>query len=508
MAPKSPYTKLYALSKETAVLAAAQQLLDWDQETYMPSEAIELRSLQTEALASLIHKQSISPRFAKALGQLINIETGAIVDSSLTPAQTSAAKEWRKDYLKAAKLPNSFVKKFSKTTSQALHVWSKAKKENNFRLFAPHLEKIVALCRKKADLLGFTGHPYDALIDLHEPGMTEAVLTPLFARLKKELSSLLQKIETAAPIESDFLNGSFPAEKQMRFGKMLLEAMGFSSHSSRLDLSSHPFCMGIHPLDTRMTTRLDLENPMSNIFSVIHEGGHGLYNMGRPAEHFGSPLADSVSLGIDESQSRLWETRIGRSYSFWEHFLPKLQLEFPEQLSHVTLNDFYRAVNVVKPSLIRVEADEVTYSLHVIVRFEIECALLEGKLKVKELPEAWNEKIKSSLGITPPSDATGCLQDIHWAMGAIGYFPTYTLGNLYAAQFFSVFEGLFPNWKERIAKGELAFIKEWLREQIHQYGRRYSPSELVMRITGKPLDESSFVSYLHNKYGALYNWTK
>jgi carboxypeptidase Taq len=289
----------------------------------------------------------------------------------------------------------------------------------------------------------------------------------------------------------------------MRFAHLLLKSMGFAPESARLDQTMHPFCSGT-PFDTRMTTHVHHENPMSNFFAVLHEGGHGLYCQGLPVEQFGSPLCESASLGIDESQSRFWETLIGHSRPFWRYFLPLLEEQFAEQLGGIDLDSFYRAINIVKPSYIRIHADEVTYSLHVIIRFEIEKSLIEGTMKVKDLPEVWGEKMREYLGIVPRSDAEGCLQDIHWSMGAMGYFPTYTLGNIYAAQLFSTFAKDHPDWEEKVGSGELHFIRQWMQEKIHRWGRRYTPTELIRHATGSGLSELPYIAYLEKKFGALY----
>ena len=501
---KDGYQTLQEIAKSTQLLESVHMLLDWDQETYMPRHAIDIRSLQSELMASLVHQQRISKKFKSALGAMIDIETNEIFDERLPPPQISALREWRRDYLKDAKLPSAFVKKIAKTVSTASHAWTSAKKHNDFREFSPHLEKIVNLSQKKADLLGFVEHPYDALLDLYEPEMKTSILIPLFAKLKLPLTNLNKTILAAQPIQDDFLFRHYPVHKQNQVGHELLKAMGFDEMTSRLDYSAHPFCTPLHPHDTRMTTRIHPENLMANIGAVMHEGGHGLYNMGLPVEHFGSPLCQQVSLGIDESQSRWWETLIGKSISFWHHFFPILQGHFPEQLSTVHLDDFYRAINAVKPTLIRIESDEVTYNLHIIVRFEIEKALMEGGLKVQDVPEAWNEKMREYLGIAPTLDGDGCLQDIHWSLGLFGYFPTYTLGNLYAAQFFEAFEKDHSNWKEKIAKGDLRFVREWLHDKIHRFGRQFSPGELCQKTTGKALSQEPYVSYLDKKYKALY----
>ena len=499
------YNKLHALSKSISLMGSIQSLLDWDQETYMPQEGIEIRSQQIEILASLVHRQKTSKGFAKALAALIDLETGEIVDDRLDAAQIAALKEWRRDYMRAIKLPNAFVKQFAKVTSSASHEWKAAKEHNDFKAFAPHLEKVISLSRKKADILGFKEHPYDALLDLYEPEMKTSVLTPLFSKLKLSLTQLLKEISVKPAFKEDFLYRYCSKYKQLDFAHKILHKMGFSPSTSRLDTAVHPFCTGLHPKDTRMTTRIHPESVMSNIGAVLHEGGHGLYNMNLPIEHYGSPLCEPVSLGIDESQSRLWETLIGQSAPFWQHFFPLLQEEFPEQFGSVLFDEFYHAINLVKPGFIRIDADEVTYNLHVVVRFELEKALIEGSLKVKDLPDAWNDKMREYLGVSPQLDSQGCLQDIHWSLGYIGYFPTYTLGNLYSVQFLNAFEKAHPNWREAVAQGSLDCLRNWLKENIHKLGRQYTPEALCQKVTGQPLTEEAYVAYLTKKYRSLYH---
>ncbi len=482
------------------VLASVQGLLEWDQETMMPKDGIELRASQIEVVADLLHKKKISKAFAKLLSSLIDLKSGRILDESLPHHQKAALREWRRDYLKSAKLPSPFVKKWAKTTSNSINTWTKAKEKSDFALFAPHLKKIVELSRKKAELLGYQDHPYDALLDQYEPGLTVAELTPLFDRLKVKLATLLDKISAKPQAPQDFLFGTFSAPKQMEFGFKILEALGFDKNNSRLDLAPHPFCNGLHPNETRMTTKIHPSSLLSSVFGVIHEAGHGVYNKGLSKEYFGTPLAESLSLGIDESQSRWWEMIVGHSRAFWVYFFPPLQNYFPEKLNGITLDQFYLAINNVSRSFVRIEADEVTYSLHIIVRFEIEKALIEGSMKVEDAPKRWNEKMQQYLKITPQNDAEGCLQDIHWSMGGFGYFPTYTLGNLYAAQFFKTFEKEHSNWKSLVERGDFKFMCDWLQKNIHQYGREYTASELVKRITGRALTEDDFINYLENKY--------
>ncbi len=496
---KDPFTKLSLLSTKIATLQSILSLLEWDQETYMPEGALQSRSDQLQLVSTLLHKQKTSPSYKKALSDLIDLPTGAIKQKEASLEVQAAAREWRRQFLQEDKIPASFVKSFTKCTSAALHAWSQAKNNNNFSLFSPHLEKIVSLSRKKAELLGYKEHPYDALLDLYEPNLTVATLTPLFKQLKEALIDRLAKTQKR-PLKNTPSLGIFPEELQKKTGQFLLEVMGFSKDTSRLDISSHPFCTGIHLTDNRMTTRIDLNHPASNIYSVLHEGGHALYHQNLPEKYYGTPLCEAVSYGVDESQSRLFETQLGKSFPFCSFLFPKLQEIFPENLSAISLEDFYQFINQVAPSEIRVEADEVTYSLHIILRFEIEKGLMEGSIKVKDVPAIWNAKMQETLGITPSSDATGCLQDIHWAMGGIGYFPSYVIGNLLAAQLFSTIKTTFPAWEKKVEKGDLSFLKSWLQENIHQYGKIYTPQELIFKATKKPLGVEDYIKYLNTKF--------
>lgn len=505
--PTSAYQKITELSTRATLFSGISMLLEWDQETFMPKGAIEIRSKQVELIASLGHKEKTSKEFANALSALIDLETGTLKSDELNERQAAALREWRRDYIKAVKLPSSFVEEFANVTSAATHAWAGAKGKNDFKAFQPHLEKIVTLCRKKADILGYEDHPYDALVDGFEPTMTTAVLTVLLERLKIPLTNLLKKICTKPAPDSSFLSRDYAHAEQLAFGKKLLAAMGFEKQFSRLDESSHPMCIPLQPYDTRMTTRIALNHPLSNFLSCVHEGGHGLYHANLPADCYGTPLGEAASYAIDESQSRTWETIIGRSLPFWEHFFPLLKEAFPQQLGAVRLEEFYKAVNTVAPTMIRTESDEVSYNLHIMLRFEMEKGLLEGKIPVSKVPEEWNKRMREYFGITPHSDSEGCLQDIHWSLGALGYFPTYTLGNLYAAQFMEVFSAQHPDWKARIAKGELSLLSDWQKKHIHKYGRQYLPEDLCEKITGKPLSEKPFINYLEKKYTPLYHLT-
>ncbi|MBS0627025.1 MAG: carboxypeptidase M32 [Verrucomicrobia bacterium] len=496
---KSAFKKLLKLSTKITTLQSIHQLLEWDQETYMPEGAIQSRSDQLQLLSEILHKQKTSSSYKKALSDFIDLSNGNVKEANASLEEKACAREWRRQFLHDTKLPSSFVKNFTQCTSSALHAWTEAKTHNNFPLFAPHLKKIVSLSREKAKLLGYKEHPYDALLDLYEPNLTVATLTPLFNHLKEALTTLLKKIQKH-PQKQPISLGIFPEDMQKKTAEFLLKVMGFSKETSRLDLSSHPFCTGIHLKDARMTTRIDLSHPTSNIYSVLHEGGHALYHQNLPEKYYGTPLCEAVSYGVDESQSRLWETQIGKSFAFCSFLYPKLQEFFPDNFSSLSLQDFYALVNKVMPSEIRVEADEVTYSLHIILRFELEKGLMDGSIEVEDIPALWNAKMQEMLGITPTSDATGCLQDIHWAMGGLGYFPSYTLGNLLAAQLFSTIKSTFPSWDKQVVKGDVTFLKNWLKENIHQYGKLYSTDELIQKVTKKPLGAEDYIKYLQTKY--------
>ncbi|HSX10240.1 MAG TPA: carboxypeptidase M32 [Chlamydiales bacterium] len=499
------FTDLRELSVEIHTLNSILGLLHWDQETYMPPGGISPRSHQISLLSTLIHEKKTSRKFKECLGKLANKSTWKPKVKGLSKPDLAMLREWEKDFARATKLPSSFVKTFAQVTSEASQIWSAAKKDNNFKIFAPFLEKIIGLCRQKAEILGFEDHPYDALLETYEPCMTTRKVGAIFDPLQKELRQLLKKIKSSPQIDNRFLQKKVDEAKQTEMSGLILSHLPIDMAFTRLDLSAHPFSMALHPHDSRITTRILPRGFMSNIFSVLHESGHSMYEMGLPLKTWGTPLSEAVSLSIHESQSRWWETLIGRSLPYWRHTYPLLQKILPA-LKKVPLDRFYRAINKVTPSLIRVEADEVTYCLHVIIRFEIEKQLISGTLNVSDLPDAWNAKMEEYLGITPPNDAQGCLQDIHWSLGDFGYFPTYALGNLFAAQFFTAFAKEYPDWEDEVGKGNLGFIREWLKENIHQWGRMYNSEELAKRVTGKPLSEAAYCAYLKKKYSALYKF--
>jgi carboxypeptidase Taq len=499
-ATQAKYDRLLRLSREATTLDSVGRLLHWDQETHMPPEGAPIRAQQTELIAGLVHKRRTSAAFRGALEELVDLESGKLHTADLSRAQRAALREWRRDFLLATRLPARWVKAFAAITSESVEVWRAAREHSDFAKFAPNLERLLDLWREKAELLGYARHPYDALLDEYEPGATVATLRPLFQGLRPPLVSLRSELAERPPAKRDFLNKRYPKEKQMAFGRELLTCTGFTDERGALDLTTHPFCTSLHPRDGRVTTRVSERDPMENFLAIMHEGGHYLYEANLPENHFGSPLCEAVSMAVHESQSRWWETLVGQSWPFWQYALPRLKQVFPSQLKEISLEAFYAAINAPRQTPIRIQADEVSYCLHIILRFELECGLLEGSIQVSDIPEAWNSHMKSLLGLTPANAAQGCLQDVHWSCGHMGYFPTYALGNLYAAQFFEAFAKAHPNWSERVAAGEFEFMRDWLHQQIHRYGRQYRSAELMRKVTGKVPSPNPYLAYLDAKY--------
>ncbi len=468
----------------------------------MPLQGLELKTDQNKLLQELIHKQMTSKKYVKHLSQFIDIETGTLLAKELKPAQAAAVRELRRDYLHTSKLNTTFLKKFTETTTLALDAWKQARKTNSFKLFLPHLEKIIALSRKKADLLGRKEHPYDALLDIYEPDTTVALLNPLFSSLKGKIVPLLQKIQAKQnpAIEKLFEGKTFPILEQKKLCTDVLIKMGLSPDEHYLGESAHPFCFSLYPRDIRLTTHFHEKNFLHAFLAAMHEGGHGLYEAGFTKEAYGTPLGEAASYAVHESQSRIWETCIGHSKSFWHYYYPKLKELFPQAMNGVSFDDLYAYVNFVKPSLIRIFSDEVTYNLHIILRYELEKGFMDGSLSPKHLPELWNTQMHSLLGITPKKDSEGCLQDIHWSLGYIGYFPSYTLGNLYAGTLFRSLLQAHPTSDRKIEAGDFTFIKTFLHTHVHQYGRQFPPKALIEKATGTPFSTDPYISYLTAKY--------
>jgi carboxypeptidase Taq len=516
-ATKSPYLELCDLAREAATLGSVAALLNWDQETYMPHAAADHRSSEQALLAGLVHERKTSAR----VGELI---AACESDMSLVgdPASPTAAavREFRRDYDLATKLPGDLVAELARTGSQAQEVWKQARAKNDFKMFEPWLEKMMELTRRKADCYGVPrgadgkpGERYDALVNEYEPGVTAREIEAIFTPLRQRLAGFIAELAGSTRKPSDKpLHAKIEPERQHKFGQFILEACGFDLNAGRLDVTTHPFCSGMAPGDTRLTTRYRDEKFTDALYGTMHEMGHGLYEQGLPKTAvldgsgllFGNPLADAISLGIHESQSRMWENLVGRSREFWEWALPHAKKILGPGLEPYSVDDLYRAVNIVTPSLIRVEADEATYNMHVMIRFEIERALLSGDMKVKDVPGVWNRAYKDYLGIDVPNDAKGCLQDVHWSFGLIGYFPTYTLGNLYAAQLWETIRGQITDLDRQIRSGQFLALKAWLNDNIHRHGRRYRAADLCKMVTGHPLSADPLLRYLEGKLRPVY----
>ena len=500
MTPQVAYDELTQRSKKTALLVSCAEVLGWEEQTYMPAGGVEHRGNQLALLAGLAHQRRTDPR----VGELLAMVEGSslVQDPVCVPAVNT--REWRRGYDRATRVPQSLVEELAKTTTTAQRIWADARRQNDFASFAPWLEKIVRLKQQEADALGHNGVRYDALLDEYEPGASTAQVSEVFTKLRQLLVPLVAAIADAKrlpPVE--ILARDYPLERQKVFGEAAAAAIGFDLHRGRLDETTHPFCSGFGPGDCRITTRYNARHFNEAFFSILHEAGHGMYEQGLPAEHWGTPMGEAVSLGIHESQSRLWENAVGRSRGFWRRFFPWAGQVFRDALRGVSLEQFHFAVNAVQPSLIRVEADEVTYNLHILARFELEQALLAGDLPVGDVPGAWNEKYAEYLGVTPPDDAQGCLQDIHWSAGLVGYFPTYTLGNLYAAQLFAAAAEL-GDLSAMFAEGDFVPLLEWLRQHVHGHGQRYHSAELVQVATGEPPSHEPLIESLRQKHAELY----
>ncbi|HZY87544.1 MAG TPA: carboxypeptidase M32, partial [Gemmataceae bacterium] len=414
-------------------------------------------------------------------------------------------RETRRHYDRAVKLPAELVEEIARVTTRAQQAWQEARKASDFAAFRPWLERVVALTRRKAAALGYPSVPYDALLDEYEPGATTAEVTRVFADLRSDLVPLVGALTSSGRRpRRELLERDYPVPRQEAFSREAATAIGFDFEAGRLDVTTHPFCSGTGPGDVRLTTRYNPRAFNESFFGTLHEAGHGIYEQGLPAEHFGTPLGSAASLGVHESQSRLWENQVGRGRPFWVYFFPRARDAFPAALSDAGLDDWLFAVNDVRPSFIRVEADEATYNLHILLRFELEQALVSGDLKPADVPGAWGEKFRASFGLTPPDDAHGCLQDIHWSMGGLGYFPTYTLGNLYAAQLMERARADLGDLDGDFRRGEFGRLKGWLNEKVHRQGQRYRAAELCERITGRPLSHRPLLEYLRGKYAPLY----
>jgi len=498
------YDALKTRLGEIQSIGQAGAVLGWDQRVYMPPKGAEARARQSSILAKLGHEMFVSP----VTRDLLAAAEGEKAEFAEDSDELAMLRVARRDFDKSTKVPTSLIVEMTEVCTLGEEVWTKARRDNDYKTFAPWLDRILGLKRQYAKAIGYQKRMYDALLDDFEEGMTADLLDPLFESLKSVTIPLVAAIVArAGRVDDDFLGQECEERLQEEFGRRVLKECGYDFARGRLDRAAHPFCTHFSINDVRITTRYNRTWMTESLFGCLHEMGHAFYEMNGKPEYEGTVLSGGVSLGVHESQSRLWENLVGRSRVFWEHYYPELQKVFAQQFRRIELEAFYRAINRVTPSLIRTEADEVTYNLHIILRYEMENELLEGKLSVADAPAAWNAKMKGYLGIVPPNDADGILQDIHWSGGGIGYFPTYTLGNILGVQWMEKAREALPSLDQELRAGKFTGLYEWLRKNIHQHGRKYPPGELVRRVTGRPLTIEPYVNYLRKKFGEIYGVT-
>jgi len=492
------YETLLAQLRDIGKLNALDALLEWDQDTQMPPKGVGTRAETVAFVAAQRHQRRTSREMRELLSQC--------AEHDADPVRATNVREARRTHQRAANIPAELVEELARTASHARTIWAEARRKNAFAAFAPMLAKLIELKRRQADAIGYADHPYDALMDEYEPGASTAEISRTFDQLRARLVPLVRALDGARrQPDASLLKRHCPRSAQERLCRRMAEVLGFDFEAGRLDVSVHPFCMSVGSgQDVRITTRYDEHYFPAALFGVMHEVGHALYEQGLDPAHMFTPMGSYCSLGIHESQSRLWENLVGRSRAFWATQFPVAQELLGDSLSGVSLDAFYSAINVVRPSLIRVEADEVTYNLHIIVRFELERDIISGGLKVDDIPDAWNAKMTELVGITPANDAEGCLQDIHWSMGAFGYFPTYALGNLYAAQFHAAATRDHGKSRHSLTESDLRSLLTWMREKIHRHGMRYLADELCEAATGARLSVDAFMEYVNTKYRPLY----
>jgi carboxypeptidase Taq len=492
--------QLKSLLNEISDLNHVIALLGWDQETYMPEEGVEERGQQIMTLTRIAHLKSVSEVLGGLIDELLPYAGSLDPDSD----EACLIRKAQRNVLKQQKVPTEWVSEFARVTAVAQSVWEKARADSNFGLFKPYLEQIVAMRREYASFFAPYDHIYDPLLDDYEPGMKTAEVLAVFNTIKLRLTSLMQKIAAQPQVDDAFLHQPWDEQAQWDFGVEVLNQIGLDWNRARQDKSAHPFTSTFGMDDVRITTRFLEDYLPSSLFSSVHESGHALYELGFSRSLSRTILADGASMAVHESQSRLWENLVARSLPFWTYFYPRLQKAFPTQLDGVKVEPFYRAINRVQPSLIRVESDEVSYNLHIMLRLELEIGMLEGSISVADLPEAWNERMRTYLGLTPPDDASGVLQDIHWAFGGIGYFPTYALGNVISAQFWQKINSDIPDLEKRIKAGQFDTLLSWLRSRVHCHGAKFEPQVLLEKVTGSRLDPEPYLNYLETKYQQIY----
>jgi carboxypeptidase Taq len=500
MDPETKLNELTAILNEVADLKNTGDLLGWDQQTYMPPGGAVNRGYQLATLAKLMHIKFTDPEVGELLEELQPWAAELDPDSD----EARLVKVTQREYDKRTRVPSEFMAEFTKTTSDAHLVWQQARQEDDFSKFLPNLEKIIDLRRQYADFFKPYDHVYDPLLDDFEPGLKTADVQEIFNTLRPQQVELLKAIAESPQVDDSFLHQPFDEGKQEEFGIEVITKYGYDWDRGRQDRAAHPFTTNFGIDDVRITTRFLPDYLGSALFSTMHEAGHAIYEQGVAPELNRTPLAKGTSLAVHESQSRMYENILGRSYGFWTHFYPRLQEFFPAQLEGVGLDSFYKGINKVEPSLIRVEADEATYNLHIMLRLELEIAMMEGSLEANDLPEAWNSRMEEYLGLTPPNDADGVLQDVHWSSGYLGYFSTYALGNLISAQLWEKVNQDIPDLADQIRRGVFDDLTGWMREKIHRHGSKFEPQELIERVTGSKIDPAPYMRYLTSKYSDVY----
>jgi carboxypeptidase Taq len=483
---------------EVADIGYAASVLGWDQQVNMPPGGNEARGRQLATLSKIAQEKFITDEVGRLIEDLKQVYDSADTD------EAALVRVAARDYDKARRVPPSFVAEQAIVTSKAFEAWVEARSKSDFSIFRPHLEKVVELVHKYISFFPPDDHPYDTLLDNYEPGMKTAEVKAIFDALRPKQVKLIKAIASSKQVKDDFLFKKYNEKKLMDFGADVITKFGYDWTRGRQDKAPHPFQTNFSVNDVRITTRYEEDNPLAMFFSTMHESGHALYEQGITPAYERTPLAGGTSLAVHESQSRMWENLVGRSIPFWEHFYPSFKRIFPSQLDGVSLKSFYKAINKVEPSLIRVNADEATYNLHVMLRLELEIGMVEGTIAVKDLPEIWNTKMQEYLGVTPPDDARGVLQDIHWSGGAIGYFSTYALGNLVSAQLWEKIKKDIRNLDDQIRKGDFSELLAWLRKNIHQHGQKYEPQTLVEKVTGSKISPGPYIHYLTKKYSEIY----
>ncbi|MEO6489517.1 MAG: carboxypeptidase M32 [Ferruginibacter sp.] len=497
MDSKDLYAEYKIRIQKIADVKYASAVLQWDQEIYLPPKGNDFRGRQIATLSEIAHQQFTDDKFGGLLHQLA-------CKNDLGEKEKRNVILSLEDHDKSKKLPTGFVRKMSEAVNKSFHAWIESRKQNSFKVFSGPLNDIIQLKKHEADLLGYEHHPYNALMNDYDKGLTVEITDKLFYSLRPRLAELLEKITNAPQVDNSFLHQHFDKDQQWKFGMELLKRMQFDFEAGRQDISEHPFTTNFNSSDVRVTTRID-ENDFGNMtWSCLHEGGHALYEQGLPPEQYGLPLGEYCSLSIHESQSRLWENLVGRSREFWEHNYPLLVSYFPQQFEKISTEQFYKGINKVQPSLIRTEADELTYHFHVMIRYEIEKMLINGDITTTDIPAYWNEHYQKYLGVTVPGDKQGCLQDVHWSHGSFGYFSTYSIGSLYAAQLFNCIVHAKPSVKLEIKNGNINLILDWLQQHIYAHGRYYNSEELCKLATGQNLNSQYFLDHVTEKYSDIY----